>query len=204
MQKHAPPRLCANATYRRTLANIVKHDMRDKPKFYIGLILCSIGVTLILYFSLLKVLILIPISFFIVSIVIKSRILSGAINSLTILPFLVIFIGDTITTSGSIIVESRIRYQIIDIGQGDYIRNGIEYKRRNKRIFLQDTIKGIEWLYVDSSDFKKLWPEPPFTMKEKNYTIKARFQTHRLLNGNYSKAILLDYDSINESPMITK
>jgi hypothetical protein len=130
--------------------------------------------------------------------------ISVVINSLTILPFLIIFIGDIIPTSGSIIVESRIRYQIIDIGQGDYIRNGIEYKRQNKRIFLQDTINGIKWLYVDSSDFNKLWPEPPFTMKEKNYTIKAKFKTHRLLNCEYSKATLLEYDSINESPMITK
>ena len=93
---------------------------------------------------------------------------------------------------------------MIDIGQGDFVRNGIEHKLRNKRVFLQDIINGIRWLYVDSSDFKKLWPEPPFTMKEKNYTIKAKFKTHRLLNGTYSKAILLGYDSINESPMITK
>jgi len=130
--------------------------------------------------------------------------ISVVINSLTILPFLIVFIGNIIPTSGSIIVESRIRYQMIDIGQGDFIRNGIEHKQRNKRIFLQDTINGIRWLYVDSSDFKILWPEPPFTMREKNYTIKAKFKTHRLLNGEYSKATILEYDTINESPMITK
>lgn len=178
--------------------------MKDKTKFYIGLFLCLIGTALILYFSLLKILILIPISLFIISIIIKSRMISVVINSLTVLPFLIVFIGDIIPTSRSIIVESRIRYQMIDIGQGDFVRNGIEHKQRNKRIFLQDTINGIRWLYVDSSDFKKLWPEPPFIMKEKNYTIKAKFKTHRLLNGEYSKATLLEYDSINESPMITK
>ena len=93
---------------------------------------------------------------------------------------------------------------MIDIGQDDFVRNGIEYKQQNKRIFLQDTVNGIRWLYVDSSDFKKLWPEPPFVMKEKNYTMKAKFKTHRLLNGAYSKATLIEFERINESPMITK
>jgi hypothetical protein len=178
--------------------------MKDKTKFYIGLLLCLIGITLILYFSLLKVLILIPISLFIISIFIKSRLISIVINSLIILPFLIIFLGDTIPTSGSIIVESRIRYQMVDFGQGDFVRNGIELKQHNKRIFLQDTINEIRWLYVDSDDFKKLWPEPPFTMREKNYTIKAKFKTYRLLNGEYAKATLLDYEKIEGNPMITK
>jgi len=93
---------------------------------------------------------------------------------------------------------------MIDIGYGDFVRNGIEYRQRNKRIFLQDTINGIKWLYVDSSDFKKLWPEPPFIMREKNYTIKAKFKTYRLLNGEYAKATLLEFDSIAGNPMITK
>ena len=131
--------------------------MKDKTKFYIGLILCIIGFTLgIKYFSFLKILIIIPLLLFIISIFIKSRLISILINSLFILPFLVSFIGDTIPTSGEIIIESRIRYQVIDVGQGDFIKNGIEYKQQNRRVFLQDTIDGIQWLYVDSIDFKKL------------------------------------------------
>jgi len=178
--------------------------MKDKTKFYIGLLLCLIGITLILYFSLLKVLILIPIFIFIISISIKSRLISIVINSLIFLPLLIIFLGDTIPTSGSIILESRIRYQMVDFGQGDFFRNGMELKQHNKRIFLQDTIKGIRWLYIDSDDFKKLWPELPFTMREKNYTIKAKFKTYRLLNGEYAKASLLEYEKIEGNPMITK
>jgi hypothetical protein len=41
-------------------------------------------------------------------------------------------------------------------------------------------------------------------MKEKNYTIKAKFKTYRLLNGEYAKATLMEYDSIEGCPMITK
>ena len=167
------------------------------------MILCLIGIY-IYFFPLAKLLILIPIIFFAISIFIKKRFWSIFINIIPIVPFVVLYLGAKIPTSKSIIVESRIRYQMIDIGQGDFVRNGIEYKLRNKRIFLQDTVNGIQWLYVDSSDFKKLWPEPPFTMKEKNYTIKAKFKTHRLLDGEYAKATLLEYDSIEGSPMITK
>lgn len=157
-----------------------------------------------LYIFVLKLLILIPITLFLFSLIFKSRTLSIIINSLTILPFLIVFLENRIPTSKDIIIESRIRYQMVDFGQSDFIRNGIEYKLDNKRIFLQDTINGIRWLYVNSNDFKKLWPESPFKMREKNYTIKAKFRTHRLLDGTYSKATLLEVDSINESPMITK
>lgn len=93
---------------------------------------------------------------------------------------------------------------MVDFGQGDFVRNGIELKQNNKRIFLQDTINGIRWLYIDSDDFKRLWPEPPFTMREKNYTIKAKFKTYRLLNGDYAKASLIEYEKIEGNPMITK
>jgi hypothetical protein len=177
--------------------------MKDFTKNIIGLIFCVIGVYIYL-FPWVKIFILIPIIFFVISIFIKRRIWSILLNIVPLAPFLVLYLGLIIPTSKSIIVESRIRYQMIDIGQGDFVRNGIEYKQRNKRIFLQDTVYGIQWLYVDSGDFKKLWPEPPFVMKEKNYTIKAKFKTYRLLNGEYAKATLLEYDSIEGCPMITK
>lgn len=178
--------------------------MKDKTKLFIGLILCLTGIALILYIFVLKLLIIIPILLFLISLVFKSRILSISLNSLTILPFLVVYVGMRLPTSRSIIIESRIRYQMIDFGQGNFIRNGIEYKLHNRRIFLQDTVNGIRWLYISSSDFKKLWPEPPFKMQEKNYTMKAKFKTYKLLNGEYSKATLLELDSIPERPMITK
>ena len=129
---------CQIQTIINPLAIDGMYSMKDKTKFYTGLFLCLIGTILILYFSWIKILILIPISIFLISIIIKSRILSVVINSLTILPFLVLFVGNNIPITGSIIVESRIRYQIVDIGQGDFVRNGVELKQCNKRIFLQD------------------------------------------------------------------
>ena len=123
---------------------------------------------------------------------------------LTLLPFVVVYIGLRLPTSKSIVFDSRIRYQLIDIGQGNFIRNGIEYKLNNRRIFLADSINGIDWVYVDNKDFKKLWPEPPFGMRAKNYSMKARFKTYKLLIGDYSKATLISIEKVEGNPMITK
>lgn len=109
-----------------------------------------------------------------------------------------------IPTNKTVIVDSRIRYQLIDFGQGDIIRNSIEYRLNNRRIFLADTTNGIRWFYVDYKDFKRLWPEPPFDMREKNYTIKARFEAKKLMFGDYSKATIIQIEKLNENPMITK
>lgn len=47
--------------------------------------------------------------------------------------------------------------------------------------------------------------EPPFKMKEKNYTIKATFSTRKLffING-YTNAKIISIDKVVGSPMITK
>lgn len=179
--------------------------MKDKWKIGIGLILCLIGIVVLIYvFPMIKLLILIPIFLFVISIFIKRRIWAIILNILTLLPFVIIYCGLRFPTSKSVVFESRVRYQLVDFGQGDFIRNGIEYKLNNRRIFLADSINGIKWVYVDNGDFKKLWPEPPFNMRAKNYTIKARFKTYRLLTGDYSKASLISVEKVNGNPMIIK
>jgi hypothetical protein len=160
--------------------------MKDKSKIVIGLILCLIGIAVLIY--------VFP----------KIKLLTIVLNILTLLPFLIIYCGLRFPTSKSIVFDSRVRYQLIDFGQGDFIRNGIEYKLNNRRIFLADSINGIRWVYVDNVDFKKLWPEKPFDMRAKNYTIKARFKAYRLLTGDYSKASLISVEKVNGNPMITK
>lgn len=179
--------------------------MKDKTKNITGLILCLIGIAVLIYvFPMIKLLILIPIFLFVISIFLKRRIWAIILNTFTLLPFIIIYGGLRFPTSKSVIFESRIRYQMVDFGQGDFIRNGIEYKLNNKRIFLADSIDGIKWVYLDNADFKRLWPEPPFDMRAKNYTLKARFKTYRLLTGDYSKATLISVEKVKENPMITK
>jgi len=179
--------------------------MTDKTKNIIGLFLCVTGIViLILIFPLVKILILIPIILFVISIYIKNRNWSIMLNTLTLLPFIVAYLSLRIPTSKSITFDSRIRYQLIDFGQGDFIRNGIENRLNNQRIFLADSINGIKWVYMDYQDFKKLWPEPPFDMRAKNYTIKARFKIYKLLTGDFSKAKLIKVERVKGDPMITK
>jgi len=179
--------------------------MKDISNIIFGLILCLIGITVLIYvFPMIKLLILIPIFLFVISIFIKRRIWAIILNILTLFPFVIIYCGLRFPTSKSVVFESRIRYQMVDFGQGDFIRNVIEYKLNNRRFFLADSINGIKWVYVDNDDFKKLWPEPPFDMRAKNYTIKARFKTYRLLTGDYSKASLISIEEVKGNPMITK
>lgn len=179
--------------------------MQNYTKDIIGLMLCLLGIhMLISLFPFVDILIIIPSILFVISVFIKKQIWAIMINTLTLLPFIIIYLGLRVPSSKSIIIDSKITYQMVDFGQGDCIRDRIEYKLNNRRIFLVDSVKGIKWLYVDNKDFLRLWPEPPFNMKDKNYTIKARFKTYKLLNGDYSKATLINFEKVEENPIKAK
>ncbi|WP_143525164.1 hypothetical protein [Labilibacter marinus] len=179
--------------------------MKNKTRNIIGIVLCILSISILIYlFPLTKLLIVIPTTLFFVSLKLKKWIWTIVLNTLTILPLLIILIGLKFPTNKQVVINSEIRYQILDFGQGDYIRNAIESKLGNKRVFLADTVNGIKWLYVKESDFKKLWPELPFEMRKKQYTIKATFKTYELWNGNCSNAILINVQQIDGNPKITK
>ena len=123
---------------------------------------------------------------------------------LILLPVMGIYAGLRLPASKSIMIDSRIRFQMTDTGQVDFIRNSIELLSGNKRIFFADPIDGLEWVYVDRVDFGKLWPESPLEMNNKHYSIKARFKTYRLLFGGYAKAKVISIKKIEENPIIAK
>ena len=62
----------------------------------------------------------------------------------------------------------------------------------------------MKWIYVGKRAFGKLWPEPPLEMSRKNYTIKARFKTYKLLLGGYAKASVISIEKLEENPIIRK
>ncbi len=99
-------------------------------------------------------------------------------------------------------LKAEIKYQMIDLGFDDAVRNYLEYRNGNVRVYLNDD--KIEWLYVDTNDRKKLWPESPFIMKEKNYTIVAKFKVSKALIGNFTLAKIVDTVHIAGSPIIRK
>jgi len=93
---------------------------------------------------------------------------------------------------------------MVDYGQSDFFRGFVEDRLNNRRIFLADLKSSRNWIYVSKDDFDQIWSESPFTMRDKNYTIKVKFQTSKLMNGDYSKARLISIKRVPGKPKITK
>ncbi|WP_221417854.1 hypothetical protein, partial [Fulvivirga kasyanovii] len=121
-----------------------------------------------------------------------------------LLPVMVVYFLIRLPVSKSIVIDSRVIYRMVDTTQGDFLRNGIEMLLGNKKVFLADPIDDLNWVYVDKTIFEKLWPESPLEMSRKNYTIKARFRTYKLLFGGYGKASVIGIEKLEENPIIRK
>ena len=119
--------------------------------------------------------------------------------------FVLILLRYRITYPETINDSSVIKYKLIDLGQNDFFRHSFEsLVLKKRRVFLKTTVKSIEWIYVSQKDFKKLYPENPMKMKEKNYTFTISFQTKRLVFGGYNSAKIISIKKISEQPEILK
>jgi hypothetical protein len=179
--------------------------MNIKRKIVIGFIPSLITIILIsLFLPKLLILNLIPLFLFAFSLFIKNRFLSYIINSLILIVFIFLFLSFRFETSEKLVFESRVRYQIVDIGLDDLVRISFEEALSNRSIFLADTIYGIKRVFVNADSYKKLCPEVPFRMRKKKYTIKAKFELKKLFFGGYSIAKVTDYMVLNEVPIVAK
>ncbi|WP_299241895.1 hypothetical protein [uncultured Aquimarina sp.] len=100
---------------------------------------------------------------------------------------------------------SIVKYKLIDLGQHDLFKYSIEsIILKKRRVFLKTPVSDIEWIYINTLDYKKLYPESPSKMKEKNYSIRFNFQTKRLVFGGYRSTKIISTEKINEKPEILK
>lgn len=179
--------------------------MKDKSNIEIGLILCIISIAIILYsFNRTWILALAPVLLFIISLAFSNKYLSVFINSLSVLPFIVIFICLRVSVSEDIVIKSPIKYKLTDTGKDDLLRYNIEYHLNNRRAFLAHPVNGVEWLYIYRKEIHQLMPEPLDSMKAKKYTIEATFITKKLIFGGYSKAMLQKLEKIEGEPLIVE
>jgi hypothetical protein len=102
-------------------------------------------------------------------------------------------------------ITKEIQYQLIDLGQHDFIRSTSEMVLGNRRIWVVSGTENKEWFYVSQSDFEKLWPEPWPQMKEKNYTLEVTFIVHPLLLlDGYAIATIKEIKHLQKKPAVIK
>ena len=93
---------------------------------------------------------------------------------------------------------------MIDFGQNDTFRSYFESLFQKKRVHLKDKFNSTEWIYIDMLDFMKLHQESSLEMKNKNYTLKIKFETKRLIFGGFSIAKIISYNRISKRSEILK
>ncbi|TQV71117.1 hypothetical protein FLL45_22585 [Aliikangiella marina] len=128
------------------------------------------------------------------------------INGITLLLFLALLLW---------FVFSAVRYRLVNVDSRYEVVGEVQYKMvevtlnnrslfegilGNKPIRLVD--KGM--FFVSEKDKKKLWPESPFDMERKQYTIKARITLQKLLFGGGSVAKVVEVEKINQRPIRNK
>ncbi|MBI2416324.1 MAG: hypothetical protein HYV28_00130 [Ignavibacteriales bacterium] len=103
------------------------------------------------------------------------------------------------------IIESEIRYQMMDFGQLDATRSFFELYCGNKRLFLKSANNDQKWVYVSTVDFNKCWSIPPFKQRQDTSTFIAVLQVAPLFfNAGDTPAKLIALKRIHKMPIITK
>jgi hypothetical protein len=178
--------------------------MRESKQYtwIVGVYIVQLALILICFRMHWKMLLIATIPF-LISLFIKSNRLAKLVSMLSLLLILIPTLYFRVPKSGTKqVIESSIRYQLLDFGQGDMNRCLFEVIVNNRRVFLVDS--STRWLYVDNKLRKQLWPESPWAMKAKNYSIRARFTCYDLLFGGHSVARVDSIWQVNEAPAISK
>jgi hypothetical protein len=106
--------------------------------------------------------------------------------------------GDVLTSTATV------QYQMIDVGQGEAgSRSIVELLSGNRRLFLHEGI--APFVYAESAEAQACWPESPFEMAKKGYTIQITFRIRKLrFADGYTPISKLQVQRVSGTPAISK
>ncbi len=116
----------------------------------------------------------------------------------------IIFLRYRMSYSKSIVFESEVKYVMIELGQQDFYRHAFESLMGKKKVWIKDGFIDIAYIYVDRKNDDTIYPENPFEMKQKNYTMQLQCKIKPLVFGGYSPATIISCQSIKGEPLIRK
>jgi hypothetical protein len=96
------------------------------------------------------------------------------------------------------IFDGEVRYKFLELGFSN--RQNFEGLLGNRIIRLKDNPP----LYISTDDHSRLWPEDPFDMKEKGYTLRAKLIANNLLFSGFGLAEVISVERIEKEPIISK
>lgn len=108
------------------------------------------------------------------------------------------FVYRILTNGSQKTLSGEMHYKFLEIGLTN--RDFFEELLKNRPV----RIEGQPLLYVSNDDYLKLWPENPFDMANRHYTIEADLISQPLLIGGYSTAKVIKVIRVNKDPIITK
>jgi hypothetical protein len=126
----------------------------------------------------------------------------SGILSLLLLLFILPILFYRMPISRPEIITAEIKYQLFDFGFDDPIRNYIENKSGNHRVFINHP--SIKCFYINPIESKMLGFEQIRKMIEEHYTIEATFKVRKNLLGGYCLAQIIDTTHVSGRPDIHK
>jgi len=131
---------------------------------------------------------------------------AGILTAIGLLTILFAWVRYRIPSGPVIEHRSRVRFQMIDIGQ--FERSSLRYwliemLLRNRRLFLEDG--PFSFVYAPGKQIDLCWQESPFGLQDKGCTVEVTYRTRRLrFSDGCTPATLLSIQRVPGVPKITK
>ena len=113
------------------------------------------------------------------------------------------WLGYRVPVGEPVAATAIVQYEMLDLGQGDFPRTSFENIFGNRRVFLAEG--PMKYFYASFAQVQECWPESPFQMREKGYTVQVTFTVRKLLfTSGYTVASGLRAERVPGNPDIVK